>query len=64
MCAQDAQKNDLKPHLKKQWVIPPEANAEFVCAMEDVQAGTDGRRIVAADLIFKRGRDQDIALQR
>jgi hypothetical protein len=22
--------------LKKQWCIPPEANAEFVCAMEDI----------------------------
>ncbi|MGE0226641.1 MAG: hypothetical protein AB7S57_25455, partial [Acetobacteraceae bacterium] len=32
----DAQKNTLKPHLKKQWVIPPEANAAFVAAMEDV----------------------------
>ncbi len=29
-------KNELKPHLKEQWCIPPEANAEFVCAMEDV----------------------------
>lgn len=36
MRAQDAQKNALRPHLKKQWVIPPEADAEFVCAMEDV----------------------------
>ena len=26
---------DLKPWLKEQWGIPPEANAEFVCAMED-----------------------------
>ena len=32
----DAQKNELKPWLKEQWCIPPEANAEFVCAMEDV----------------------------
>jgi hypothetical protein len=31
-----SQKNDLKPWLQKQWVIPPKANAEFVCAMEDV----------------------------
>ena len=31
-----SQKNELKPHLKEQWCIPPEANAEFVCAMEDV----------------------------
>ena len=30
------QKNELKPHLKEQWCIPPEANAEFVCNMEDV----------------------------
>lgn len=29
-------KNELKPWLKEQWVIPPEADAEFVCAMEDV----------------------------
>ena len=36
MRAPDAQKNDLKPHLKKQWVIPPAADGEFVCAMEDV----------------------------
>jgi len=29
-------KNELKPWLKAQWCIPPEANAEFVGAMEDV----------------------------
>ena len=29
-------KNILKPHLQKQWVIPPEANAAFVASMEDV----------------------------
>jgi len=32
----NAQKNEIKPWLKKQWCIPPEANAEFVCKMEDV----------------------------
>lgn len=32
----DAQKNVLKPWQQRQWVIPPQANAEFVCAMEDV----------------------------
>jgi len=32
----DAKKNTLKPHLKDQWVIPPEQNADFVAAMEDV----------------------------
>ena len=32
----DAKKNLLKPHLKQQWVIPPEANAAFVADMEDV----------------------------
>ena len=26
----------LKPHLQKQWVIPPDANAAFVANMEDV----------------------------
>jgi hypothetical protein len=30
-----AQKNDLKPWQKQQWVIPPQANAACVCAMED-----------------------------
>jgi hypothetical protein len=32
----DAQKNQLQPHRKEQWVIPPQQNAEFVAAMEDV----------------------------
>ena len=32
----DAKKNILKPHLNDQWVIPPDANAAFVAAMEDV----------------------------
>src|SRR5712691_11173235 len=31
----NTEKNDLKPWLKEQWVIPSEANAECVCAMED-----------------------------
>ena len=26
----------MKPWLKKQWCIPPKANAEFACKMEDV----------------------------
>ena len=29
-------KNALKPWRERQWVIPPEQNAAFVCAMEDV----------------------------
>ena len=36
MRADDAQKNELKPWLRQQWVIPPQTDAEFVCAMEDV----------------------------
>ena len=32
----DAEKNELKPWLKQQWVIPPQANAAFVANMEDV----------------------------
>lgn len=29
-------KNELKPWQKKEWCIPPEEDANFVCAMEDV----------------------------
>jgi hypothetical protein len=29
-------KNELKPWLKEQWVLPKQANADFVYAMEDV----------------------------
>jgi transposase len=29
-------KNELKPWQKKHWCIPPQANADFVCAMEEV----------------------------
>lgn len=36
MCPYDAKKNALKPWQQRQWVIPPQANAAFVCAMEDV----------------------------
>src|SRR5262249_39334963 len=32
----DAEKNELKPWLKQQWVIPPEASGAFVAALEDV----------------------------
>jgi hypothetical protein len=32
----DIKKNILKPWQQKQWGIPPQANAAFVCAMEDV----------------------------
>jgi hypothetical protein len=34
----NAQKNELKPWLKKQWCIPPRTNGEFVYRMEDVLA--------------------------
>ena len=34
--AQCSKKNELKPHLKKCWVIPPEHDGDFVAAMEDV----------------------------
>lgn len=36
MRSSNAEKNELKPHLKEQWVIPPEKNSDFVAAMEDV----------------------------
>jgi DDE superfamily endonuclease len=32
----DFKKNELKPHLSKYWKIPPDQNANFVAAMEDV----------------------------
>ena len=32
----DSAKNVLKPHRNRQWVIPPDASAGFVAAMEDV----------------------------
>ena len=32
----DAQKNELRPHLVKGWVIPPEQSARFVWRMEEV----------------------------
>src|SRR5207248_7022384 len=32
----NASKNDLKPWLKQQWVIPPGQSGPFVAAMEDV----------------------------
>ena len=38
-------KNVLKPHLQEQWVIPPDANAAFVAAMEDVLEVTRARMI-------------------
>jgi len=31
-------KSTFKPHLQEQWFIPPEANAAFVAAREDVLA--------------------------
>ena len=31
-----SEKNALKPHLRKMWVIPPEHSGEFVAHMEDV----------------------------
>jgi len=31
-------KNELKPHLRKYWKIPPKESAAFVAAMEDVLA--------------------------
>lgn len=36
MCTWRSEKNELKPHLREQWVIPPKQNSEFVAAMEDV----------------------------
>ena len=53
------EKNPLKPWLKQCWCIPPEANAEFVCCMEDVlevyQRPFDPKRpLVCMDEISKQ----------
>lgn len=34
----DAEKNDLKPHLSKQWCLAPTADPDFVWHLEDVLA--------------------------
>ena len=52
-------KNILKPHRNRQWVIPPDANAAFVAAMEDVletyQRPRDpGRPLVCLDETSKQ----------
>ena len=35
-CHARAQKNELKPHQRTGWVIPPARNAAFVANMEDI----------------------------
>ena len=57
----DAKKNDLKPHLQEQWVIPPDGNAAFVAAhggragslqetaRSGAPRGVPGRNIEATD---------------
>jgi hypothetical protein len=52
-------KNVLRPHRDQQWVIPPEANAGFGAAMEDVletyQRPRDANHpVVCLDEIFKQ----------
>src|ERR1700731_2266297 len=42
-----SKKNEIKPHLVQQWVIPPQASSAFVAAMEDALA------------VYKRPRDGD-----
>lgn len=36
MTVSRALKNELRPHLKSEWCIPPHQNADFVAKMEDV----------------------------
>src|SRR4051812_15819585 len=47
-------KNELRPHLRACWTIPPKANAAFAAAMEDVLAvyarpGNPARPVVCMD---------------
>jgi len=54
-------KKALKPHLSERWVIPPDANAGFVAAMEDVlDVYKHPRRRSSAGL---PGRDPKAAVQ-
>ena len=34
--SRELKKNEIKPWQKREWCIPAKANAEFVCAMEDI----------------------------
>src|SRR5262249_49384739 len=57
--AAGAEKNEIKPWLREQWCIPPQADAEFVCAMEDVlevyhRPYDEGRPLVALDEASKQ----------
>ena len=55
--APNAEKNELKPWLKECWCIPPKANAEFVCAMEDVLE-VYHRQFEDNEVLVCHGRDQ------
>jgi hypothetical protein len=35
-CTTSVKKNELKPWLNESWIIPPTANAEFVCQRSEV----------------------------
>src|ERR1700722_16286434 len=57
--ASNAKKNDLRPHLKKMWCIPPRQSAEFVYHMEDVlevytRPHNPMRPVVCMDETFKQ----------
>src|SRR5581483_5617158 len=57
--AAGAEKNEIKPWLREQWCIPPEADAEFVAAMEDVlevyhRPYDERRPLVALDAASKQ----------
>ena len=56
---QTLKKNKLKPWLKEQWWIPPQANAAFVCDMEDIlevytQPADPKRPLVCMDEVSKQ----------
>jgi DDE superfamily endonuclease len=53
------EKNEIKPWLKEQWCIPPQQDAEFVAAMEDVldvyhRPYDEARPVVALDEASKQ----------
>ena len=55
-CVRTTLKNALKPWQQHQWVIPPQANAAFVCAMEDAGSVHTPLRSTASPGV--PGRDQ------
>ena len=60
-CVRTTLKNALKPWQQHQWVIPPQANAAFVCAMEDAGSVHTPLRSTASPGVPGRDQQQLVA---